>query len=150
LLTFSNPSTSHSNELNDYYLILADDLQKMGQSIKSESDNIWESLNHLCHNKFGFGDDIKQSANLKDLQWAEKILPLYKNWEKMILYHSMIDLWIEKVNRFMMKINVERHVILSPHSSESPLSFNFKSSKIYKEKEKYNDNEMINKLSEGM
>ncbi len=51
---------------------------------------------------------------------------MYANWDKLANYQSIINLWIEKINRFMMKANVERHIILSPHSSGSPLSFNFK------------------------
>lgn len=46
-------------------------------------------------------------------------------------FQILINLWAEKINRHMIKTNVERHVILSPHSSESPLSFNFKSSAIF-------------------
>jgi hypothetical protein len=86
----------------------------------------------------------------------------------MEIYQSMIDIWIDKVNRFVIKSNVERRVILSPHSSaESPLSFNFKSPIMFnnnkksskKEKAKsvkFNINnsdeemEVTNELSEGM
>src|SRR4051812_28857678 len=92
LLIHSNHSIPSLNELNSCYSILADDLQKMNQNVESDSNAIWEALNHLCHKKFGPGNDVKQSAKLEDLQWAIRILPMYANWDKLANYNSLIDL----------------------------------------------------------
>lgn len=106
-------------------------MKVINKNIKSDPEEIWEALNNYCHKKFGFEDQINQSADSEDLQWAVRILHTLASWNKMNDFQTMINLWIEKINRYMIKTNVERHIILSPYSSESPLSFNFKTSTMF-------------------
>ncbi|POG67073.1 uncharacterized protein OCT59_016971 [Rhizophagus irregularis] len=45
-------------------------------------DDVWESLNKRCYEKFDFEDLIKESTEIEELQWAEKTLPSYTIWDK--------------------------------------------------------------------
>ncbi|PKY49941.1 hypothetical protein RhiirA4_423347 [Rhizophagus irregularis] len=74
-------------------------LHQIGYMIKSNP----ESLNKCCHEKFGFEDLIKESTKIEELQWAEKTLPSYTIWDKFSQYHSLVELWINKVNITHMK-----------------------------------------------
>ena len=61
----------------NHILILTNDLQNTNQNIKSDLDNIWETLNFHYHKKFGSSDEIKKLAKQENLQWARTILLAY-------------------------------------------------------------------------
>ena len=78
--------------------ILVDDLHQMKHTVNSDPIDIWETLNKRYHNKFGFGETLKEQTNQEDLQWAQNTLISYKMWNKFSQYHILIDNWIEKIN----------------------------------------------------
>ena len=80
-----------------------DDLGKMGHTIESDPNDIWESLNGRCHKHFGFGDDVKSSTRLEDLKWAEKSLPAYATWDNFHQFHFLVEIWIKKVSTALKK-----------------------------------------------
>ncbi|CAB4444028.1 unnamed protein product [Rhizophagus irregularis] len=88
-----------------------------------------ESLNKCCHEKFGFEDLIKESTKIEELQWAEKTLPSYTIWDKFSQYHSLVELWINKVNITHMKKkeedmvveNFEKKIIASKALNSEPI-----------------------------
>ncbi|PKC17758.1 hypothetical protein RhiirA5_405543 [Rhizophagus irregularis] len=61
-------------------------------------DDVWESLNKRCHEKFDFEDLIKESTEIEELQWAEKTLPSYTIWDKFNLKSGMIKNLFQKSN----------------------------------------------------
>jgi hypothetical protein len=111
------------NEGDNDHSILIDSLKKINKNVQNDPDEIWEALNHLCHKKFGYSDGINQTAKIEDVHWAAEILPMYSKWDKMNDYQAVINIWIEKLNRFMIKRNVDRHIVINPHSLGTPLSF---------------------------
>ncbi|CAB4481919.1 unnamed protein product [Rhizophagus irregularis] len=102
---------------NDHINILVNDLHQMGFTIESNPDDVWESLNKRCHEKFGFEELIKESTDIEELRWAEKTLPSYTIWDKFNQYYLLVELWINKVNITLMKKKEE--VIASKESQES-------------------------------
>ncbi|GET52892.1 uncharacterized protein OCT59_017125 [Rhizophagus irregularis] len=114
---------------NDHINILVNDLHQMGFTIESNPDDVWESLNKRCHEKFGFEELIKESTDIEELRWAEKTLPSYTIWDKFNQYYLLVELWINKVNITLMKKkeegrnmvveNFEKKVIASKESQES-------------------------------
>lgn len=99
------PSSSESDNDNDddsspqsYLEILEDDLNEMGYTMESDPGDIWEILNKRCHDKFGFGKNIKEPIQYEELQWAEKTLSSYAIWDKFSQYHSLVEIWINKIN----------------------------------------------------
>ena len=82
--------------------ILINDLNEMGFTINSDTDEIWESLNRRCHVIFGY-EEIHVSASPSDLKWAKKTLPFYAMWEKFCQYKPLVETWINKVNAVLKK-----------------------------------------------
>ena len=89
--------------------ILGNQLHQMKHTIDSDPDDIWETLNKRCHDKFGFGECIKEKVRLEDLQCEVNTLTSYTMWNKFSQYHIPIKNWIEKLNialkRKQMRVN---------------------------------------------
>ena len=66
--------------------------------VNSDQNDIWETLNKRCHDKFGFEEFIKEQTKLEDLQYAKNTLTSYKMWNEFSQYHILVDNWIEKLN----------------------------------------------------
>jgi len=75
----------------------------MGYTTESKLDDVWESLNEHCHNKFGYGDNVKKSTTLEDLQWAKRTLPAYTNWDKFNPFSLFVELWNKKITTSLKK-----------------------------------------------
>jgi len=95
----------------DYIKIIKKDLNDVNCSIESDPAEIWEKLNSKCHKLFGYNDKIKIAVKVEDLEWATNALPAYMYWNKLSDYHSLIDIWIIKINKY------------STSSTSVPLSF---------------------------
>ena len=96
-----HPTSPQSN--NGYIEILVDDLRQMGHTINSDPNDVWETLNKVCHKCFGFGERMKGSTKQEDLLWAKKTLPSYAIWDKFSQHYPLIRVWINKVNAALKK-----------------------------------------------
>ena len=122
--TFTSSTLISENHIT----ILNDDLSALNNSIESDPEDIWEGLNNKCHRKFGYGSEIKQRPNDEDIKWATNILPIYANWDKLVNFKSLIEIWISKINKYTKKHVVpssssSTSISLLPSSTSVPLSF---------------------------